>query len=164
MFINIEESTVQIFKGFWGKVNIFNGLQKQSVPIKAPKRIFSDHVKFKVKIRQFNKGYPVAKLTPEEVVEKFGYETICYLTGAKVDLRKPQTYQFDHIIPRSRGGDNSINNLGISISEANKAKHSLTPEEFIELCRKVLAHNGYDVTKSTTQTLAEQDEYACFRD
>ena len=56
--------------------------------------------------------------------------------------------QLDHIIPSSRGGDNSFENLGISHKVVNMMKHSLTPEELIEWCIKILEFNNYIVTKT----------------
>lgn len=56
-------------------------------------------------------------------------------------------YDLDHIIPVSRGGSNELSNLGVSIPVANKSKSNLTLEEYLELCKKVLEHHGYTVTK-----------------
>lgn len=83
----------------------------------------------------------------EDVIEKFGENTICYLSGEKLNLFENE-YQLDHIIPSSRGGDNSFENLGISHKVVNMMKHSLTPEELIEWCIKILEFNNYIVTKT----------------
>jgi hypothetical protein len=84
--------------------------------------------------------------TWEDVVEKFGIETICYLSGEKINLTN-NNYQLDHIIPSSRGGDNSFKNLGITHKITNYMKGDLTPEELIDWCKKILKHNGYEITK-----------------
>lgn len=76
--------------------------------------------------------------TVEDVLNKFGENPKCYLTGDPVDIYQPRTYHFDHKIPRTRGGDSTIDNLGICTKEANMAKHDMTPEEFYELCQKVV--------------------------
>ena len=67
--------------------------------------------------------------------------------GEQLDITKPRDYVFDHMIPRSRGGDNSLDNLGLCTKQANMAKSDLTPEEFIQFCKKVLEYNGYTVNK-----------------
>jgi 5-methylcytosine-specific restriction endonuclease McrA len=85
---------------------------------------------------------------PEDVINKYGENTFCYLTGDRIDISKPRTYSFDHKIPRSRGGENTLDNLGICTKIVNTSKTDMTPEEYIELCKKVLEHNGYNVTKS----------------
>ncbi len=71
---------------------------------------------------------------------------ICYLTGRKLNLKDPNTFSFDHITPSSKGGSNTIENLGICRPEANAAKSNLTVDEFIGLCKDVLKSNGYTVT------------------
>lgn len=81
----------------------------------------------------------------EDVIEKFGEHPKCYLTGKILDIQKPRTYQFDHIIPVSQGGDCTIDNLGLCTKEANEAKGSMTPSEFFDFCRKVLEYQGYKV-------------------
>ena len=70
----------------------------------------------------------------------------CYLTGTPINM-EVDDYDLDHIIPVSRGGSNELSNLGVSIPVANKSKSNLTLEEYLELCKKVLKHHGYTVTK-----------------
>jgi 5-methylcytosine-specific restriction endonuclease McrA len=72
--------------------------------------------------------------------------TTCYLTGRKLDTSDVTTYQFDHIVPLSKGGESTFENLGITTPEANYAKGDLSVDEFIELCKDVLKNFGYKVT------------------
>lgn len=85
-----------------------------------------------------NKMQKEPLFTFEDVLKKFGENPTCYLTGEKIDIYKPKTYQFDHIIPRSKGGDSSIENLGICTKNANMAKTDMMLDEFISLCEKVV--------------------------
>lgn len=71
----------------------------------------------------------------------------CYLSGRKIDTKDITTYEFDHIIPISKGGNSTFENLGITTPEANRAKNDLSVEEFIELCKDVLENFGYKVSK-----------------
>lgn len=87
------------------------------------------------------------KITLEQVINKFGENPKCYLTGDIIDINKPRTYQFDHIIPTSRGGNNTIDNLGICTKQANMAKTNMTPDELINFCKKVLEHNGFNIER-----------------
>lgn len=80
-----------------------------------------------------------------DVIEKFGWETTCYITGRRINLREPKTYQFDHMVPASKGGSDTIDNLGICCRNANQAKHDMLFDDFLQLCKEVLEYNGYEV-------------------
>lgn len=100
------------------------------------------------KIRDFAKDRKTLTMleqpsyTFEQVMEKIGPSPRCYLTGKSIDLNEPRSYHLDHIVPAARGGDNSLNNMGICTREANFAKRDLTVEEFHQLCKDVVAHLG----------------------
>lgn len=83
----------------------------------------------------------------KDVEELIGDEPKCYLSGRPLDLDDPSSFEFDHRIPRSKGGDNSLPNLGVASKEANRAKGDLTQEELILLCADILRTNGYTVSK-----------------
>ncbi len=76
--------------------------------------------------------------TVEEFLEKVGDNPICALTGKPIDLMNSRSYQLDHIVPRSKGGSNSLDNCQLLSREANQAKHDLSLNEFIQLCRDVV--------------------------
>lgn len=100
------------------------------------------------KANDFQKGSQVSdKFTYSEVVSKIGEAPVCYLSGRPIDLTNPRSFHFDHVVPRTKGGKNSLDNLGITAREANIAKSNLSVEELLELCTDILTHNGYTVTK-----------------
>lgn len=80
--------------------------------------------------------------TVEEGFQKLKENPVCYLTGTPIDLMEPSTYSLDHIIPTSRGGDNSLGNMGLCIKQVNMAKSDLLVDEFLALCQKVVDHLG----------------------
>jgi 5-methylcytosine-specific restriction endonuclease McrA len=82
----------------------------------------------------------------KDVLDKFGEHTVCYLTGRSISIMEPRTYTFDHIVPVSKGGGYSLDNLGIACRQANLAKSDSTLQEFLDLCKEVLIHNGYKVS------------------
>lgn len=84
----------------------------------------------------------------KEFIHKLESNPFCYLTGRKIDLWQPKTYQCDHIMPLSRGGNSNLDNLGLTCKEANMAKSGMTKEEFLLLCQEVLLYNGYTVIKN----------------
>lgn len=97
------------------------------------------------RLRHFNvdrktKEFMKTDITTDDVIKKLGENPICYLTGEPININNSRSYQFDHIIPASRGGDNSLENLGICTKQINMAKNNMTADEFIFLCRKVVAY------------------------
>ena len=83
----------------------------------------------------------------KDVHAKYGDHFPCALTGRPLEFNEPQTYEYDHILPTARGGDNSIDNLQLLCPEANKAKGMMTDDEFKDLCREVIIHAGYKIYK-----------------
>lgn len=64
---------------------------------------------------------------------------VCALTGRPLNLMDAH---LDHIIPRSRGGANSPENLRWVCAEANTAKGNLLDSEFSTLCFQVAEYIG----------------------
>jgi len=85
------------------------------------------------KVNNITKNY-----TYKDVLKKLGDNPKCYLTGTPINLEETDTYQFDHIIPCSKGGTNDLNNLEICIRSANHAKSDLSLEELYDLCDSIL--------------------------
>lgn len=84
----------------------------------------------------------ISFFTTDQFMEKFGQYTKCYLTGRPIDLFIKNTYEFDHIIPISRGGSNELNNLGILCKEANYAKSNLLLDDFLLLCKEIIQYQN----------------------
>ena len=87
--------------------------------------------------------------TLDELIEKLGDNPVCYLTGREIDLSKSRTYSLDHIIPRSKGGDNSLENCGLTCRDANQAKCDLSLEEFVSLCQEVVDKFKQNLSEGT---------------
>lgn len=101
-----------------------------------------------LKRRQFlgrKKG--VHRFSLEELKSKIGNDPRCYLTNESIDLSRPDTYSLDHKLSIARGGGSELENAELIKLDVNLAKHTKTVEEFLDLCRRVLINNGYDVTK-----------------
>lgn len=99
------------------------------------------------KVYTFYDGDDMEK-TISEITKEIESNPICYLTGQVIDLTNPSSYELDHKVPKSRGGSNTFDNMGICCKEANRAKSNLMKEELIELCKKILTHNGYSIKSS----------------
>lgn len=82
------------------------------------------------------------KFTLDDIINKFGENPVCYLTGVPINIYEPSSYHFDHIVPVSCGGDCSLDNLGICTAEANRLKYNMTPEELLAICKQVVNYYG----------------------
>lgn len=82
------------------------------------------------------------EFTYADFVNVYGDTTKCYLTGRDIDLNQPESYRLDHVQPVAKGGDNSLDNLGIVCPQANAAKSDMTIEEFVQLCIDTLLNFG----------------------
>lgn len=61
----------------------------------------------------------------------------CYLTGEIINIEEKDSYEIDHIIPKSKNGERTLNNLGLLSKKINQAKKDMDLFEFIDLCNKV---------------------------
>ena len=96
--------------------------------------------------RKSGQPYNKYKFNMQELVDKIESNPVCYLTGRSIDLQDPSSYSLDHIIPRSKGGENTLENCRLACHDANQAKYDMDLEDFIELCKDVLINNGYFVS------------------
>lgn len=77
---------------------------------------------------------------------KLSKSKVCNISGRPVDILSPDCH-VDHLIPVSKGGNHSIDNLQLVCKEANMAKYDLSMEELLLLCTDILCHNGFTVKK-----------------
>ena len=81
------------------------------------------------------------RLTLADFLDRFK-DAECSLTGQRVNLLAPSTFNLDHRIPKARGGLGIVANMDITTPEANTAKGWLLYHELIYLARCMLHHNG----------------------
>lgn len=98
------------------------------------------------KVRDFQKKGSNT-FTFKDVINKVGDNPKCYITGRIINLDDTPSYHFDHIIPSSKGGEVSLDNLGIACRDANRAKSDMYLQDFLLLCKDTLENNGYIVNK-----------------
>lgn len=61
----------------------------------------------------------------------------CALSGVHLT---PSNAALDHIVPVSEGGTDDVENLQWLDKIVNRAKSTLSQDEFIEMCRRVAAY------------------------
>ena len=145
--INRKKNLYHVFN------NKIESFLKKKIKTSINQKITSTNIRLlERKVERFHrdrktKEYHKISFNAKDVINKFGEKPKCYLTGKEIDIYQPKTYQFDHIIPASKGGTNALDNLGICTKEANMSKTDHTLEEFIQLCKDVLTYQGYNITK-----------------
>jgi 5-methylcytosine-specific restriction endonuclease McrA len=105
------------------------------------------------KLNKYHKGHKsnhisnIVPLDKDAARVKINKTSNCYLTGRPLNLTDKTSWSLDHKNPRSRGGTNSIQNMGVACQIANRSKQDMTVKEYLELCQDVLQNHGYIVYK-----------------
>ena len=106
--------------------------------------------KFRNRLKDYAKIYKSDKertkvVNIKKVVDKYNIteentKIVCRYTGDVLDWKRPTECEIDHEHPRSKGGDNTIDNLQILSKPANQAKGDMTHDEFIAFIKKCYHH------------------------
>ena len=87
-----------------------------------------------------NVARPTGNVSTENVLLLLEHQQYrCGLTGHKLT---PDTSALDHIVPIRCGGEHVIENTQVLHKDVNRAKGSMTNDEFIMLCRGVARWNA----------------------
>lgn len=99
------------------------------------------------RFRTRNKTELKNKFTYHDAIDHLGgMITKCYLTGREIDITK-DNFTLDHIVPVAKGGSCELENMEITIPEANAMKSDLMLDDFLDLCKEILENQGYSITK-----------------
>jgi hypothetical protein len=71
----------------------------------------------------------------------------CAMTGRELT---PETASLDHIVPVRSGGEHRIENAQVLHRDVNKAKTTMTRDEFIQLCREVVQYADFSLTEDAS--------------
>lgn len=90
------------------------------------------------KVQRFQKrGECSIPFSPQHVIAKFGAFPKCHLTGLPVNYADAATYQLDHIVPISLGGQSNLDNLELCHPMANQMKNGYSLDEFVRFCHLI---------------------------
>jgi 5-methylcytosine-specific restriction endonuclease McrA len=88
----------------------------------------------------------ISTLTREEWADVVkAHDFICHVCGEKVSLQlgSPETLSLDHVIPMSRGGSNSKENVAPAHRRCNQNRTNMTLEEFDLWLKRVARFRGH---------------------
>jgi len=86
------------------------------------------------------------------LLKKQGYR--CALTGRELT---PEVASVDHRMPVTRGGGFGADNLWLVHEAVNRAKGTMTADEFIALCVEVVSYQGRSKVPETEPPSAQPD-------
>jgi hypothetical protein len=73
----------------------------------------------------------------------------CALTGQQLT---PTNFALDHIVPVISGGDFTAGNAQLVLKSVNRAKNTMSEQDFIEMCRQVARHRQGDFATLETSS------------
>ena len=77
----------------------------------------------------------IRTISARQVIERVKQQDFrCAISGR---MLTPETASLDHILPLSRGGEHSFENVWVVDHQINIAKGTMTLEEFVNMCRQV---------------------------
>lgn len=92
------------------------------------------------KLRRFL-GSNFNKDSIQEFFKRFGRIPVCPLTGKKININLNHLYSLDHIIPLSKGGPRTFDNMQVTLRVVNEMKGGQDLESFIQLCHLIAKTN-----------------------
>ena len=99
-----------------------------------------DYAKIYKSDKERTKVVNIKKVTDKYNITEENTKIVCRYTGDVLDWKRPTQCEIDHEHPRSKGGDNTIENLQILSKPANQAKGDMTHDEFIAFIKKCYHH------------------------
>lgn len=83
---------------------------------------------------------PIGRVTTANVLQLLEFQSHrCALTGRRLE---PSTASLDHIVPVRCGGAHAIENTQVLHKDVNRAKSTMTNDEFVQLCHEVVHHSA----------------------
>lgn len=98
---------------------------------------YQERYPFAKRISQFNRRSG-ASLKHQDIYKMLKIQLgACPGCGCGLSMR----FEVDHIVPRSKSGSGDFGNLQLLCAPCNRAKHTLSWDEFINHARRIASHN-----------------------
>lgn len=123
--------------------------EKRLAPVGNPSSKHQESLRPQAEAQLVNAATPHGQVSTENVLQLLEHQQYrCALTGRRLT---PQTAALDHIVPIRRDGQHVIENTQVLHKDVNRAKGSLTSEEFIGLCREVVRWSDSPIARKDLQ-------------
>lgn len=120
----------------WYNDNKHTDKYKQYRNAKAKRHYFNHAFKRLAKgLKHRDKNSTVTKFDIWKIAKR--QKLKCVLTGRKLTNANISP---DHIIPLSKGGNTTPENIRLVIKEVNLCRQAMTDEEFLDMCKSVVNH------------------------
>lgn len=94
---------------------------------------------FKTIARYTNKRCKIGKVTAQDLWSCAKKQKLCCpISGEKLTTKN---ISIDHIIPLSKGGTNTLDNLRLVTRAVNIAKHTMSDAEFLSFCQNIVSRH-----------------------
>jgi 5-methylcytosine-specific restriction endonuclease McrA len=133
------------WKRYYEKITVISREKKMERRSKSPywqKKMGYQRYKchtFQLMARHTNRLCKIGKITALDLwslAKKQGLR--CPISGEKLTI---ENISVDHIIPRSKGGTNILENLRLVTRAVNTAKHTMSDAEFFSFCQNIVNHH-----------------------
>jgi len=97
-------------------------------------------MKYRIKIQKA--GFNVKDIDNKSLIKYIlKYKSFCYICGEKIDIFN-EKHDLDHFYPKSKGGNNSLDNMHPTHSDCNFMKGSMEINNFLQKIKKVYEYQN----------------------
>lgn len=126
-----HNKTILVVNASWEPLNLTSGRRAIVLVLKDKAHVITSRtIRLKHQVRLPYSKTRVGKPTRSLILKRDGHTCqYCGYTGPKLTI--------DHVIPKSRGGDESWQNLAASCLDCNNCKDNRTPEEWASALKRI---------------------------
>lgn len=100
-------------------------------------------------------GFDIKGMSTQDLIEHTSKKAFCYICGDKLDILH-DTYDLDHIYPKSQGINNNLSNMHPTHANCNYMKGKMLFTDFLKRAKKILNYQRKQIN-ITDKILAQQE-------